>query len=91
MHFEWDDRKAAYNFRKHRVSFEEASTVFAGSLTLSFDDPDHSVDEQRFITIGESDQGRVLFVSHTDRDDTTRIISARVATRRERQEYESER
>jgi len=91
MRFEWDDRKAAYNFRKHRVSFEVASTVFAGSLALSFDDPDHSADEQRLISIGESDQGRVLFVSHTDRNDTTRIISARVATRRERQEYESER
>ncbi len=91
MLFEWDDRKAAHNLQKHQVSFEEAATVFGDPWALTFDDPDHSIDEQRFITIGESDRRRILFVAHTDRDDIMRIISARVATRQERRAYENER
>jgi uncharacterized DUF497 family protein len=67
MQFEWDQDKAAGNVRKHGVSFEEASTVFGDPLSLTFDDPDHSVGEARFLTVGLSNQGRVLIVSHTDR------------------------
>ena len=81
MFFDWDDRKAAHNLHKHAVFFEEASTVFDDDWALTFDDPDHSIDELRFITIGESQQRRVLFVAHTERGDVTRIISARIATR----------
>jgi uncharacterized DUF497 family protein len=88
MDFEWDAIKAARNLAKHGVSFPEAATVLADPLSLTFDDPDHSIDEDRFITIGTSDNGRVIIVSHTDRGDNTRIISARKATRRERKIYE---
>jgi uncharacterized DUF497 family protein len=89
MEFEWDDRKAAHNLAKHGVPFTEAATVFYHPLSLTADDPDHSTDENRFITIGASDQGRLLMVAHADRDDTIRIISARPATPRERKAYES--
>jgi len=75
MLFEWDDRKAAHNLQKHQVSFEEASTIFDDVWMLTFDDPDHSFEEQRFISIGVSDRRRVLFVAHTDRDDTVQVIS----------------
>lgn len=91
MFFDWDDRKAAHNLHKHAVSFEEASTVFDDDWALTFDDPDHSSDELRFITLGESQQRRILFVAHTEREDVTRIISARIATRQERKAYENER
>jgi uncharacterized protein len=91
MLFEWDDQIAAHNLQKHHVSFQEAATIFGDPWALTFDDPDHSADEQRFITIGESERRRVLLVSHTDRDDITRIISARKATRQERRAYENER
>jgi len=90
MDFEWDEDKAAGNLKKHKVSFTEAATVFGDPLSITFPDPDHSVDEDRFITIGTSDRDRVLVVSHTDRDDRIRIISARKATRRERKVYEEE-
>ena len=88
MNFEWDPRKARLNRRKHRVSFEEAATVFGDPLALTFLDPDHSQSEQRFITVGMSDAKRVLLVAHTDRNDTVRIISARMTTSRERKYYE---
>lgn len=88
MEFEWDDEKALSNLAKHGVSFEEAATVFGDFLSLTFDDPDHSFDEKRFITIGSSEKGRLLFVSHTDREDAIRIISARELTRGERKMYE---
>jgi uncharacterized DUF497 family protein len=87
MDFEWDPEKAAANGRKHRVTFDEAMTVFADNQSITTYDPDHSLDEDRFLTIGVSDQGRVLFVSHTDRGDSIRIISARRADKQERQEY----
>ena len=90
MEFEWDKDKAANNVRKHKVSFDEAATVFADTLSSTFADPDHSVEEDRYVTIGMSDRGRVLIVSHTDRGDRLRIISARLATRRERNAYEEE-
>jgi uncharacterized protein len=89
MIFEWDEAKAATNQRKHKVSFEEASTVFADDFALTGRDPDHSVEEHRFITFGLSDKNRLLVVSHTDRGSKIRIISARPATRSERKLYEN--
>jgi uncharacterized DUF497 family protein len=86
--FEWDPFKAAHNIRKHGVGFQEAMTVFRDPLAVTFDDPDHSVEERRFVTIGLSSRGRLLFIAHTDREDRIRIISARQATRRETYAYE---
>lgn len=88
MQFEWDDAKATTNATKHGVTFQEASTVFGDSLAVTFDDPRHSDAEPRFLTIGVSISGRVLIVSHTDRDEATRIISARVTSKAERKGYE---
>ena len=86
--FEWDARKAAANLKKHRVSFEEAATVFHDPLALTFTDPDHSSDEHREITIGCTLKGRVVFVSHCEVAGCLRVISARRATRSERKQYE---
>jgi uncharacterized DUF497 family protein len=88
MQFEWDPKKAAENLRKHRVSFEEASTVFGDPFAITFPDPDHSVGERRFLTFGMSREGRLLVVNHADRRATVRIISARRALRGERLIYE---
>ena len=88
--FEWDDDKSKVNQRKHGVSFEEACTVFNDPLSIDFDDPDHSIGEAHYIIIGLSHQGRYLFVSHTDRDDKIRLISARLVTPKERRYYEQE-
>jgi uncharacterized DUF497 family protein len=88
VNFEWDPNKARKNHRKHRVSFEEAATVFGDPLALTYSDPDHSASEQRFITMGMSSAKRVLLVAHTDRGDTLRIIDARKTTPRERKHYE---
>ena len=88
MNFEWDPVKAAENRRKHRVSFEEATTVFGDPLAISFDDPDHSRDERRMLTFGVSDRRRLLVVSHTFRQRRTRIISVRRADRSEQHIYE---
>ncbi len=88
MRFEWDSAKAAKNLRKHRVSFEEASTVFYDRLAVTGADPDHSEGEERLVTFGMSPAGKLLVVSHTERGETIRIISARRATHHERQIYE---
>ena len=88
MEFEWDLDKAEANERKHGVSFNEAMTVFGDPLALTGYDPDHSDEEDRFVTMGLSADGRLLIASHTDRDEKLRIISARVATRAERKDYE---
>lgn len=80
MLFEWDRRKAQSNKFKHKVSFDEAATVFFDPLSATFNDPDHSIEEQRFVTIGYSTSGRLLVVAHTARYKHLRIISARVAT-----------
>jgi uncharacterized protein len=88
MDFEWDDAKARTNLSKHGVSFEEAKTVFDDPLYVDFYDPDHSDDEARFI-IGMSEQRRLLLVSYTERGQTARLISARTATRSERNTYEA--
>lgn len=89
--FEWDEEKAEINLKKHGVSFAEASSVFASPLSLTIADPLHSDEENRFITLGESNSERLLVVVSTDREETVRIISARVATRRERKNYEEDR
>ncbi len=88
MVYEWNAEKARANLQKHGVSFEEAATVFLDPLALTFSDPDHSLTEEREITIGNSGAQRVVLVSHCQRGDRTRIISARKATRKERQQYE---
>jgi uncharacterized DUF497 family protein len=88
MEFEWDGKKAASNKKKHGVSFYEASTVFGDSLALTFEDPDHSLHEMRYLTFGMSVSRRLLVVAHTSRGARTRIISARPATRYERKIYE---
>jgi uncharacterized DUF497 family protein len=85
--FEWDPNKAARNLERHRVSFEEAATVFDDPMFITLVDEDHSTDEERYITIGLSNQGRVLLLAHTDRKGQIRIISAREATRKEKQYY----
>jgi uncharacterized protein len=90
MEFEWDPAKAAANLRKHRVSFVEASSVFLDLLGITIFDPEHSHEEDRYITVGVSAAGRVLMVAHTDRGDRIRIINARELTRRERRDYENE-
>jgi hypothetical protein len=86
--FEWDENKAAANLSKHGVSFDEAKTVFDDPLYVDFYDPDHSYDEHRYIIIGQSQQGRLLIVSYTEREDVIRLISAREVTRGEREAYE---
>jgi hypothetical protein len=86
--FVWDPRKAAENVRKHGVRFEEAVTVFADSLARIHDDPEHSVGERREIIIGHSSKPQLLLVSFTERGQVVRLISARRATRREREAYE---
>ena len=88
MQFEWDPNKAAINLRDHKVSFEEAATALEDELSLTGDDPDHSIVEARQIAFGVSSAGRLLVVSHTERGERIRIISARVATRAERKLYE---
>ena len=88
MDFEWDDAKAESNEEKHGVSFAEALTIFADTLSVTGYDPGHSDAEDRFLTMGNSVHGRLLVVSHTDRGDSVRIISAREASRRERKDYE---
>jgi uncharacterized DUF497 family protein len=90
IEFEWDPEKARANVLKHGVGFVEAATVFRDPLSITVFDPDHSKDEDRYLTIGVSDRGRVVIVAHTDRKDRTRIISARELTRAEREDYEKE-
>jgi uncharacterized DUF497 family protein len=88
LQFEWDSKKAESNERKHGITFEEASTIFGDLLSITIDDPAHSIGEDRFITIGTSASGKLIIVVHTDHNDIIRIISARRATRNERRQYE---
>ena len=85
---EWDPAKAEINLKKHQVSFEEASTIFDDPLFITVLDVEHSVDEERYITVGLSKANRLLLIAHTERKDVTRIISARKATKNERKFYE---
>lgn len=89
--FEWDPVKAEANVRKHGVTFDEASTVFGDSLNLLMADPDHSLDEERYLLLGMSNRRRFLVVAFAERPPRTRLISARRATRQERRRYEEER
>jgi uncharacterized DUF497 family protein len=88
MSFEWDTEKANSNVKKHGVSFEEATTVFYDPMSATLNDPDHSAAEARLITIGYSTHNRLLFVSHAERGENIRIISARLATAHERKCHE---
>jgi uncharacterized protein len=86
--FEWDGRKARSNLDKHGVSFEDGASIFDDRLSLTIPDPEHSIAEERYITLGKALTGKLLVVVHTDRGDNIRIISARRASRRERKYYE---
>jgi uncharacterized DUF497 family protein len=86
--FEWDINKAKSNFAKHHISFIEATTVFGDTLSVTILDPLHSFGEERYITVGQSINGNLLVIAHTDRENRVRIISARLATRKERKYYE---
>ncbi|PIU18760.1 MAG: hypothetical protein COT18_09870 [Elusimicrobia bacterium CG08_land_8_20_14_0_20_59_10] len=88
MKFEWDTKKAHLNLRKHEVSFEEAATALRDPMAATGADPDHSISEDRYVTFGVSERGRLLVVAHTEDGETIRIISARVASRGERKIYE---
>jgi uncharacterized protein len=88
LYIEWDEEKAKTNIEKHGVSFDEAITVFLAPFSITISDPNHSADEQRYISIGSSDKGRVLVVVYTERRLNTRIISCRKATLSERKQYE---
>ena len=89
MRFEWDRSKAKSNVRKHKTSFEEAVTVFYDPLSATFNDPDHSVGEERFVTVGYSSRRRLLMVTYTERGDSLRIINARPATAKEKRHHET--
>ena len=88
MEFEWDPKKAALNLAKHGVSFQEATTVFDDRLSVTVPDPEHSVEENRFVIVGQSHRGRLLIVSHAERGDRIRLISVRELTSTERNVYE---
>lgn len=90
IEFEWDPRKAKKNFKKHKVSFAEAATVLHDPLGITVFDPEHSEEEERFISMGMAKSSRVLMVAHTDRENRIRIISARKLDRMERKAYEKE-
>jgi len=86
--FEWDEEKARENLRKHKVSFEEAKTVLMDPWSITIPDPDHSIDEERFLDVGTSLKGRLLVVAYTERGANIRLISCRKATSSERRRYE---
>lgn len=90
MQFEWDEEKAETNLKKHKVSYEEAKTIFGDPLSITVDDPDHSKEEPHYIDIGKSSSGKLLVVVYTERGNKTRIISCRRATRMERKQYEEQ-
>ena len=89
MRFEWDPAKAAANLEKHGVSFPEATTVFGDPFEFTIPDPDHSVQEQRFLSLGLSAENRVLLVAYTERGSIIRIIHARTAAPKERRAYDA--
>ena len=88
--FEWDEKKAVQNIKKHGISFEEAATVFGDPFSITIYDPLHSQNEDRFVILGMSNKNRLLVVIHTERGDRIRIISARKATKKERRQYKSD-
>jgi len=88
MKIEWDPKKAKSNLKKHGVSFEEAATALSDPMAATGADPDHSITEERYVTFGVSGKGRLVVVSHTEKDEAIRIISARKASKGERELYE---
>ena len=88
MQFEWDAKKATGNIHRHNITFHEAATIFGDPLAITFNDPDHSIKEERYLTFGLSRFNHFLVVSHTDRGNRIRIISARLMTKQERKIYE---
>jgi uncharacterized DUF497 family protein len=88
MKIEWDSKKAKCNLKKHGVSFEEAATALSDPMAATGIDPDHSITEDRYITFGVSEKGKLIVVSHTERNEIIRIISARKASKGERELYE---
>ncbi len=90
MQFDRDNKKAEANLKKHGVSFEEAETVFDDIFCIEFYDPKHSIEEHRFLIVGESNIGRLPIISFTERENLVRIISAREITAQERKDYERE-
>lgn len=88
--FEWDEEKATANLKKHQVSFEDAKTVFNDPLSITIPDPDHSIDEERYVDIGMSSTGRLLVVVYTERGQNIRLISSRQATKPEQRGYEQD-
>ncbi len=88
LNFEWDEEKAEANLKKHRASFDEATTVFSDPFSITIPDPAHSAEEDRYIDIGASEKGRILVVVYTERGTTIRIISCRKATPAEHRRYE---
>ncbi len=88
LSFEWDEEKAAENYRKHKITFEEGVMVFSDPFSVTIDDPVHSANEQRFVDMGTSERGRILVVSYTERGGQIRIISCRKASRIERRQHE---
>jgi uncharacterized DUF497 family protein len=89
LRFEWDQRKADSNLKKHEVSFQEATSVFADALSITISDPDHTASEARFLDLGLSHRNRLLVISYTERGETIRIMSARRASRSEQKHYEN--
>ncbi len=89
--FEWDEKKDKENFRKHKISFAEGKTIFYDPFSITIPDPDHSVEETRFIDVGMSNASRILIVVYTERKERLRIIGVRKATKAERKKYEEER
>jgi len=90
FNFEWDEEKASSNYKKHKVDFEEATTVFLDPFSMTIPDPEHSEFEARYIDLGLSDKGRLLIVVYTERDLNIRIISCRKASNHEWKIYEKE-
>nr|VFJ43179.1 MAG: hypothetical protein BECKFW1821A_GA0114235_100314 [Candidatus Kentron sp. FW] len=88
MKFEWDNKKAAANIKYHGISFQEAASVFGDSLAITFNDPDSSFGEYRFLTFGTSRNGKSIIVSHTESNGSIRIISARLMEKREKKIYQ---
>jgi uncharacterized DUF497 family protein len=88
MKIEWDPEKAKSNLKKHGISFEEAATALSDPMAVTGADPDHSITEERYVTFGVSQKGRLMVVSHTERHETIRIISARKASKGEKELYE---
>jgi len=89
LYFEWNPHKAEINLKKHNISFPETTTVFGDPMAITFDDPDHSTGEFRLLTFGSTKMGKLIVVSHTERDGSMRIISARRMTKQERKIYET--